>query len=52
MKRLWGIRHVRWLWHAYHCEKAAAYWGTLGIGLGQMDEPTQVMLQAMWDGKV
>lgn len=34
MKRLFGIRHLRFVWHCYRCHRFAQAMGALGLGLG------------------
>jgi hypothetical protein len=51
MKRLWGIRHVRWLWLHYRVHMWAAQWGQMGIGLGYPNEADTRALDAIWRGE-
>ena len=51
MKRLPGIRHLRYLWHQYWCWKHAQTWGALGIGLGFPNETDEEMLRGIWEGR-
>ena len=32
MKRLWGIRHLRWLFWNHMCHRKARWWHRQGIG--------------------
>lgn len=34
MKRLWGIRHLRWFYHSWRVHAWAIECAALGIGLG------------------
>lgn len=51
MKRWWGIRHVRWLWYDYQVYKHAAFWRSVGIGVGGPNESDLKILQMIWDGE-
>lgn len=51
MKRLWGIRHVRYLWYCYQVHRWAQLWHRHGIGLGWPNEADLRALDRIWDGK-
>ena len=52
MKRVWGIRHVRWLWHSYRCHRHAAFWAAMGIGFGFPNQADLDTLDAIWRGEI
>jgi hypothetical protein len=33
MKRLWGVRHVRWLWHSWMLARHVVRCHELGLGV-------------------
>jgi hypothetical protein len=48
MLRWWGIRHVRYWWHAYHMARWYAIWAAYGyVGPAQSDLDA---LTAIWEG--
>jgi hypothetical protein len=50
MKRLWGIRHMRYFWHARRMGRWYAVWTEYGyVGPAHSDLD---MLAAIWDGRV
>jgi hypothetical protein len=50
MKTLWGIRHVRYAWHAWRMGRWYRLWEANGyVGPHQSDLD---ILDAIWDGKV
>lgn len=51
MNRLWGIRHLRFCWHAYWCARDAAMGGSLGLGLGYPNQAEREHLDAIWAGR-
>ncbi len=51
MKRLWGIRHLRWYWHSVRVWRWARQWGRLGIGLGVPNMRDLDHLEAIWRGE-
>lgn len=51
MKRLWGIRHVRWLWKAVRVWHWAAAWGRAGIGMGVPNPADLQYLDLVWRGE-
>ena len=51
MKRLWGIRHLRWLYYAWQLERWARHWAQLGIGLGYPNQSDIEVLNAIWRGE-
>lgn len=50
MKRLWGIRHLRWLWWSWRVQRWVDRWGSVGLGIGLAAESDRRFLQAIWDG--
>jgi hypothetical protein len=52
MKRLWGVRHIRWFYHTIQCERHAAFWAQFGIGLGYPTAHDEALLEAIWRGEV
>jgi hypothetical protein len=51
MKRLWGIRHVRYVY--WHCRTMAYLRECRRLGLGYyLCESDQQVLQDIWDGKL
>ena len=51
MKRWWGIRHVRCIWHARRVYRWAREWSYHGIGLGIPNEYDLRVLDDIWAGK-
>jgi hypothetical protein len=51
MKYLWGLRHLRFVWHRYHCHRFAATMGALGLGLGTPHPHDLAHLDAIWRGE-
>jgi hypothetical protein len=51
MKRLWGIRHVRWLWHAWQLSRWVSNWASVGIGLGRPNKADVEALDQIWRGE-
>lgn len=47
VKRLWGIRHIRWLWYSYHITRWVEAWGAL-----IMSERDRRILDAIWKGEL
>jgi hypothetical protein len=52
MKRLPGIRHIRWLYHGIRMHIHAQRWASMGIGLGVPNDADLEELQRIWEGKV
>jgi hypothetical protein len=50
--RLWGIRHIRWLWLSYCVHSWAAKWGAMGIGLGFPNEADMKALEKVRRGEM
>lgn len=49
MKRLYGIRHMRWLWNVW-C--FARWWNNVGVLLGAVPNQADTdYLDGIWDGK-
>ena len=51
MKRWVVLRHIRYLWHRYHCYRFAQACAALGLGLGIPNEADLRTLDAIWEGK-
>lgn len=51
MKRLWGIRHVRWFILSWRVQRWARTWGSIGIGLGIPNEHDLAALDEIWRGE-
>lgn len=51
MKRLWGIRHIRFAWHSFHAHRWARKWGRMGLGLGYPNWRDIDHLEAIWKGE-
>ncbi len=51
MKKLWGIRHIRYFYLKVRVFQAAEDWARMGIGFGYPNEYDIQMLQSIWDGK-
>lgn len=52
MKRLWGIRHLRWYFWSWMCHRKARWWYRQGIGTGYPNPQDIEYLEAMWEGRV
>lgn len=49
MKRWWGIRHARWL---YHSHRFLRWWRSVGQHLGAAPNPADIRyLNAVWRGE-
>lgn len=51
MKRLWGIRYLRWLWAAWRVHRWAQAWARMGIGLGYPNPSDIEHLKMIWRGE-
>lgn len=51
MRRLWGIRHIRYWWLSYQVHLWAWRWGQAGIGLGWPNEADLAQLDRIWRGE-
>lgn len=51
MKRWWGIRHIRYLYHSYQIQRWARMWGQIGIGLGWANPSDIEYLDKIWKGE-
>ncbi len=51
MTRLWGVRHLRYAWHATRGRHQARFWARLGLGGGRPGAHDVRVLQAIWEGK-
>lgn len=50
MKRLWGVRHIRWLWLSWRVHQFARQCAGIGLGLGCPNESDLKVLDAIWRG--
>jgi hypothetical protein len=50
MTRLWGIRHIRYVWHGYWYVRAARAWWHMGLGIGVPTEQDIARLKGIWKG--
>jgi hypothetical protein len=48
--RIWGVRHVRFLYHAWGAERHAAQWASIGIGIGGPNQYDRWVLYAILRG--
>jgi hypothetical protein len=49
MKRLWGVRHVRWLWHSWMLARHVGRCQDLGLGV--FANPSDLeWLDRVWSG--
>lgn len=51
LKKLWGIRHMRWAWRRYQVHAHAARWASIGIGLGAPNAYDLEVLDQIWRGE-
>ncbi|MBB5987428.1 hypothetical protein [Sphingobium lignivorans] len=51
MRKLWGIRHVRFLWNRWLVFRHARAWGRMGIGLGYPNQTDLDVLDMIWRGE-
>jgi hypothetical protein len=49
-KTWFGIRHIRWLYHAIQVHRFAQMCGRLGLGLGLPNPADEAVLEAIWKG--
>lgn len=49
--RLWGIRHVRYLFYLSRVHAWARAWARVGIGLGVPNDSDMRFLDEIWRGK-
>ena len=52
MKKLWGIRHVRYYWLSWKAFSFAQDMAQIGLGLGIPNESDIRYLDAVWRGDV
>jgi hypothetical protein len=52
MKKLWGIRHIRYAVLAWRVYRFARAWGQIGIGLGYPNPSDIAYLDAVWRGEL
>ena len=52
MKRLFGIRHIRYFYLHYRALRWARKWGDMGLGLGYPNESDLKYLDAVWRGLI
>jgi len=48
MSRWWGIRHGRWLWHAWHLSRWLRLWAPYGYIVPNPADARY--LEDIWDG--
>lgn len=51
MKRLWGIRHVRFFWALVQLPRWAPIWDQVGIAWGPQHEAALRTLDRIWNGE-
>jgi hypothetical protein len=51
MKRLWGVRHIRYFWLAFRVHQHARMWAEIGVGLGHPNSSDIQVLEAIWRGE-
>ncbi len=51
MKKLWGIRHIRFFYLKWRVIQFAHAWGRLGIGLGFPNQKDIDHLERIWRGE-
>ena len=51
MKRLWGIRHVRYLWLSFQLARWLSVWYRAGAALHASDADL-AYLDAVWKGEI
>jgi hypothetical protein len=52
MARMWGIRHMRWFYHAWRLEKWVRECARAGLGLGYANQNDVDTLNAIWRGEL
>jgi hypothetical protein len=50
MRRLFGVRHLRWMWHSFHAHRLLNECRRAGLGFFLQPSDEQY-LQDIWDGK-
>ncbi len=50
INRLWGIRHMRWLWLSWRVHRFAQQCAELGLGMGYPNASDLNYLDAVWRG--
>jgi len=48
--KLWGIRHIRWMWLTNQVYQAADRWAAMGIGFGGPNQYDRWVLYAIFRG--
>jgi hypothetical protein len=48
--KLWGIRHIRWMWLTNQVYQAADRWAAMGIGFGGPNQYDRWVLYAIYRG--
>jgi hypothetical protein len=48
--KLWGVRHVRWMWLTNQVYQAADRWAAMGIGFGGPNQYDRWVLYAIYRG--
>jgi hypothetical protein len=51
LSRLWGIRHLRFVWYARRVDRWAEMWSRAGIGVGVPNESDLRWLDDIWHGR-
>lgn len=51
MKRLWGVRHIRFVFLSWRIHRWARAWARGGIGLGHPNPADLDWLEAIWRGE-
>jgi hypothetical protein len=49
--RVWGVRHLRFFWHAWRVNRWARMWGDIGIGTGVPNASDIEHLRGIWRGE-
>ena len=48
--KLWGVRHIRWMWLTNQVYQAADRWAAMGIGFGGPNQYDRWVLYAIYRG--
>lgn len=51
MRKLWGIRHIRYFYLKVRVFEAAEQWARMGIGIGHPNDYDIKILEEIWAGK-
>ena len=49
--KLYGVRHLRWLYLSYRVHQFASLCGSVGLGLGYPNKSDLDFLDAIWRGE-